>query len=231
MKRLNRYQEYLILEKFDDNFKAELKRLGITDEDEINRHLYHAHRGHLSDYLKSQGQELKFGMLLALFKDAQTAKKRTDLKVGFVKAVHRILPMALAPFFPIAAILGMIFGSTRAFNKILAPILQDASSTYEGFLKQLIDRSMKVAEGEIPVKVRFTRAFVVSDNLVAAIRPEVLQQFSIELSKKMSLENPNKIVPENYIEDELKDYINQNFDVEPPIPLKGDTNSVDIESM
>ena len=231
MKRLNRYQEYLILEKFDDNFKAELKRLGITDEDEINRHLYHAHRGHLSDYLKSQGSELKFGMLLALFKDAQTAKKRTDLKVGFVKAVHRILPMALAPFFPIAAILGMILGSTRAFNKILAPILQDASSTYEGFLKQLIDRSMKVAEGEIPVKDRFTRAFVVSDNLVAAIRPEVLQQFSIELSKKMSLENPNKIVPENYIEDELKDYINQNFDVEPPIPLKGDTNSVDIESM
>lgn len=231
MKRLNGYNQFLILEKFDDNFKAELQRLGITDEDEINRHLYFAHRGHLADYLKTQGKEIRFGMLLALFKDAQVAKKRTDLKVGIVKALHRVIPMALAPFFPIAAILGMILGSTRAFNKILAPILQDSSSTYEGFLKQLIDRSMKVAEGEIPVKDRFTRAFVISDNLVAAIRPEILQQFSNYLSQIMSQKNPDDIVPDHYVENELKDFLNRNFDVNPPIPLKGETNWDDIESM
>ena len=228
MSKLKRYNQFLILEKFDDNFKAELQRLGITDEEEINRHLYNAHRGHLADYLKSQGTEMKFGMLLALFKDAQTAKKRTDLKVGIVKALHRVIPMALAPFFPIAAILGMILGSTRAFNKILAPILQDSSDTYEGFLKQLIDRSMKIAEGEIPVKDRFTRAFVVSDKLVSAIRPEVIQSFSNSLSLKMSLEDPDKEVPENYIENELKDYINKNFEVNPPIPLKPDSRFPDM---
>ena len=220
MKKINRYNQFLILEKFDDNFKAELTRLGITDEDEINRHLYFAHRGHLADYLKTQGKEIKFGMLRALFLDAQTAKKRTDLKVGIVKAIHRVIPMALAPFFPIAAIFGMIFGSTRAFNKILAPILQDSSHSYEGFLKSFIDSSMKVAEGEIPVKDRFTRAFVVSDRLVAAIRPEVLQQFSFSLSKKMGQEDPDTVVPEHYIENELKEFINQNFDVNPRIPLK-----------
>lgn len=228
MSKLKRYNQFLILEKFDDNFKAELQRLGITDEEEINRHLYNAHRGHLAEYLKSQGTEMKFGMLLALFKDAQTAKKRTDLKVGIVKALHRVIPMALAPFFPIAAILGMILGSTRAFNKILAPILQDSSDTYEGFLKQLIDRSMKIAEGEIPVKDRFTRAFVVSDKLVSAIRPEVIQNFSNSLSLKMSLEDPDKEVPENYIENELKDYINKNFEVNPPIPLKPDSRFPDM---
>ena len=228
MSKLKRYSQFLILEKFDDNFKAELQRLGITDEEEINRHLYNAHRGHLAEYLKSQGTEMKFGMLLALFKDAQTAKKRTDLKVGIVKALHRVIPMALAPFFPIAAILGIILGSTRAFNKILAPILQDSSDTYEGFLKQLIDRSMKIAEGEIPVKDRFTRAFVVSDKLVSAIRPEVIQSFSNSLSLKMSLEDPDKEVPENYIENELKDYINKNFEVNPPIPLKPDSRFPDM---
>lgn len=231
MKKLNKYEQFLILEKFDDNFKAELQRLGITDEDEINRHLYFAHRGNLANYLKTQGKEVKFGMLRALFLDAQVAKKRTDLKVGIVKAIHRVLPMALAPFFPIAAILGMVLGSTRAFNKILAPILQDASSTYEGFLKQFISSSMKVAEGEIPVKDRFTRAFVVSDRLVAAIRPEVLQQFSVYLSEKMAKEDQDKVVPEHYIENELKEYLNNNFDVDPRIPLKGDTNWDDIESM
>ena len=231
MRRLNKYDQFLILEKFDDNFKAELQRLGVTDEDEIKRHLFHAHRGHLADYLKSQGKEIKFGMLRALFLDSQTAKKRTDLKVGIVKALHRVIPMALAPFYPIAAVLGIILGSTRAFNKILAPILQDSSSTYEGFLRQLIDGSMKVAEGEIPVKDRFTRAFVVSDKLVAAIRPEVLQKFSNYLSTKMSQENPDTIVPDHYVENELKQFLNQNFDVNPPIPLKGETDYNDIESM
>ena len=222
MNRLKKYDSFLILEKFDDNFIAELKRLGVTDQTEINKHLYHAHRGHLAEYLKSKGDQIKFGMLLALFKDAQTAKKRTDLKVGVVKAIHRVLPMALAPFFPIAAIFGMILGSTRAFNKIIAPILQDPSSEYEGFLRQLIDSSMKVAEGEIPVKDRFTRAFVVSDRLVEAIKPEVLQQFSVFLSEKMSKEDPDKEVPDHYIENELKEYLNINFDVDPQIPLKNE---------
>jgi hypothetical protein len=228
MTKLKRYNQFLILEKFDDNFKAELQRLGITDEEEINRQLYNAHRGHLAEYLKTQGKELKFGMILALFKDAQKAKKMTDLKVGVVKALYRVIPMALAPFFPIAAVLGIILGSTRAFNKIIAPILQDSSDTYEGFLTKLIKKSMDIAEGEIPVKDRFTRAFVVSDKLVAAIRPEVLQNFSNSLSLKMSIEDTNKEVPENYIENELKDYLNKNFEVNPPIPLKPDSRFPDM---
>lgn len=217
---LKKYNEFLILEKFDDNIKAELLRLGVTDETEVNKHLYHAHRGHLAEYLKEKGKIFTFGMLLALFKDAQVAKRRTDIKVGVVKALHRIVPMALAPFFPILAIFGYIFGSSRAFNKIITPILSDPGQEYTGFLKKIIDGSMKVAEGEIPVKDRFTRAFVVSDHLVEAIKPEVLQKFSIQLSEKMSQMNPDTEVPEHYIENELKTYLNENFEVDPKIPLK-----------
>ena len=220
MKRVKGYQDFLIQEKFDDNLKAELKRLGITDEAEINMYLWYAHRGNLSNYLKEEGKEFTFGMLLAMFQDAQEAKKKTDIKVGIVKAIHRILPMALAPFFPLAAVFGIIFGSTRAFNKILAPILNDPADDYESFLKALINRGMQVAEGEIPVKDRFTRAFVVSDNLIAAIRPEVLQKFATELSKKMAAENPDKVVPHDYIENEFKRFLNEKFDVDPPILTK-----------
>lgn len=220
MSKLKKYEDFLILEKFDDNIKAELLRLGVTDEDEINAHLYHAHRGHLADYLHEKGKSFTFGMLLALFKDAQVAKRRTDIKVGVVKALHRVIPMALSPFFPILAIFGYIFGSSRAFNKIITPILSDPGQEYTGFLKKIIDGSMKVAEGEIPVKDRFTRAFVVSDHLVEAIKPEVLQKFSIELSEKMAQMDPDMEVPEHYIENELKTYLNDNFEVNPRIPLK-----------
>ena len=114
MERMKSYQEFMILEKFDDNIRAELLRLGVTDEDEINRHLYHAHCGSLSKYLQDTGRRFTFGMLNALFHDARDAKRRTDIKTGIIKAVHRILPMALAPFFPIVAIIGYILGSSRA---------------------------------------------------------------------------------------------------------------------
>ena len=220
MNNIKNYNQFLILEKFDDNIRAELVRLGVTDQDDINMYLYHSHRGHLADYLNENGKKFTFGLLHSIFKDALVAKKKSEIKVGIIKAIHRIAPMALAPFFPILAIAGYIFGTSRAFNKIISPILHDPGSEYSGFLQKVIDGSMKVAEGEIPVKDRFTRAFVVSDKLVEAIKPEVLHIFSLELSKKMSQADPDEEVPEHYIENELKSFLNKNYDVNPPIPLK-----------
>jgi hypothetical protein len=220
MNTLKRYDHFLILEKFDDNIRAELLRLGVTDEDEINMYLYHSHRGHLADYLHENGKKFTFGLLHSIFKDALVAKKKSEIKVGVIKAIHRIVPMALAPFFPILAITGYIFGTSRAFNKIISPILHEPGHEYSGFLQKVIDSSMKVAEGEVSIKDRFTRAFVVSDKLVEAIKPEVLHIFSLELSKKMSQSNPDEEVPEHYIENELKEFLNKNYDINPPIPLK-----------
>jgi hypothetical protein len=221
MTRIKKYDHFLILEKFDDNIIAELKRLGVTDKEEINKHLYHAHRGNLAKYLKESGKDITFGMLRALFLDAQAAKKRTDLKVGVVKAIHRIIPMALAPFFPILAIFGYILGTSRAFNKVIAPILADPGTDYPEFLSKIITSTMKIAEGElIPAKDRFTRAFVVSDGITDAIKEDVLREFSIYLANKMSRKNPDEEVPEYYIENELKTYLNTRFDIEPQIPLK-----------
>ena len=219
MKKLKNYDSFLIL---DDNIIAELRRLGVTDEDEINKHLYHAHRGNLAKYLVENGKQFTFGMLNALFHDARDAKRRTDIKLGVIKAIHRIIPMALAPFYPIVAIAGYILGSSRAFNKVIAPILSEPGNDYPSFLKKVIDASMRVAEGDFTdEKDRFTRSFVVSDRLVEAIKPEVLQKFSLFLSSKMSLENPDSAVPDNYIENELKSYLNEHFGIDPQIPLKG----------
>lgn len=210
------------MKTFDTHLRTELKRIGVTDEKELDKEVEEAHKGHLADYLEKQGKKFTFGMLLAIFKDAQKAKKKSDLKVGVIKAIHRILPIALAPFFPIFAIIGIVFGSTRAFNKILAPVLKNASETYEGFLMDLVDSSMKIAEGEIPVEDRFTRAFVVSDRLVNALKPEVLKEFLEYISDKISKESLDKEVPNHYIENQLKIYLNNNFGITPPLSLKAE---------
>ncbi len=220
MEKISNYNNFLIQEKYDKHIKRELKKLGVTDKRELRAHLYHAHRGNLAKYLKAKGKEFTFGMLLALFKDAQRAKKLSGLKVGAYKMVHRIVPMALAPFFPILAIVGYILGSTRAINKIINPVLKDPGNSYPNFLGRLIDSSMRIAEGEIPTKDRFTRAFVVSDNIVGAIKEDVLQKFSLYLSEKMSKEPLDKSVPSRYVENELKRYLNKEFNINPEIPTR-----------
>ena len=212
--------ESLIVEKFDDNIRIELKRLGINDPDEINKYLYDSHRGHLGEYLNTKGKSITFGLLNAIFKDAIKAKKVTDMRVGVIKMFHRIVPMAMAPFFPILAIIGYIFGASRAFNKIIIPILSDPGHEYSAFLKKVIDGSMRVAEGEIHLKDRFSRAFVVSDRLVDAVKPEILHKFSLELSKKMGEIDPDLEVPDYYIENELKSYLNKNYGIVPEISLR-----------
>ncbi|MDY0270213.1 hypothetical protein [Trichloromonas sp.] len=215
-----KYNEYLILEKYEDNLKYTLSRLGIKDKNEIQYYLNAAKNGNLGHELKKNGKKFTFGILYAIFKDAIKAKKQSDLKIGTVKMVHRIAPILLAPFFPIIATLGYILGTSRAFNKILNPVITNPGNDYNSFLKKIIDKSMKVAEGEIPIKDRFIRAFVVSDDLVSAIKPEVLQEFSIYLADKIYNMEMDKEVPDYFVENELKIYINDRFNVDPKIPLK-----------
>lgn len=215
-----RYRDFMILEKFEKNIRKELIDMGVTDPKDLDKQVKISKSGHLAQYLKDNGSKFTFGILNAIFKDALEAKKSTDLKVGAYKMFHRIVPMAMAPWFPILAIIGYILGTTRAINKILMPILSDPGTEYGGFLKRVIDTTVRVSEGDLNLKDRFSRAFVVSDDLVSAIKPEVIHDFSIFLSSKMELIENSVEVPDHYIENELKSYLNKTFSINPQIPLK-----------
>jgi hypothetical protein len=222
MKRLKRYNEFLINEAKDENLRAKLVEMGVTDEDELNKQVQLAKTGYLGMYLQQNGEKFTFGILKAIFKDAIVAKRKTEIKRGIFNILPSLIPVALAPFFPILAIVGSIFGASRMFHKVFNPIFDyiSPSSKYSNFLKRMIDAYMKIPEGEVPLKDRFTRAFVVSDRLVDAIKPEVLDKFSTSLSEKMEIMDDSIEVPEHYIENELKMFLNNNFDVNPEIPLK-----------
>lgn len=226
MRKLKNYNDYLILEKFDSNIKAELKKLGVTDEDELNKQIHLAKNGHLGHYLSEKGEKFTFGMLNAIFKDAIDAKKKTDIKRGIFNILPSLIPLALVPFFPIVAMVSIVFGTSRMFHRVFDPVFNyiNPHSKYTDFLKKMIDIYMKIPEGEVKLKDRFTRAFVVSDRLVEAIKPEVLDKFSTELSLEMESMNPDGEVPDHFIENELKIFLNKNFDVNPAIPLKGVDN-------
>lgn len=222
MNNIKNYNQFLILEKYDRNIKSKLIEMGVTDEDELKRQVHLAKNGHLGHYLNEKGEKFTFGMLNAIFKDAIDAKIKTNIKRGIFNILPSVIPLALIPFFPIAAMVSVVFGTSRIFHRIFDPVFDyiNPHSKYTDFLKMMIDMYMKIPEGDVTFKDRFTRAFVVSDRLVEAIKPEVLQKFSLELSEKMASIDSNMEVPTHYIENELKDYLNRNFEINPEIPLK-----------
>ncbi len=223
MRKIKTYEGFIsesILIK-DDNLKAELSKMGVEGE-ELAKQVRLAKRGHLADYLNSKGSEFTFGILRAIFKDAREAKLAMDTKKAFWQSLPRAIPLALAPFFPVLAVVGLVFGTSRLANKFLKPILADidSDSRYLDFLNTTIQTVMKVPEGEVAVKDRFSRAFVVSDRLIEALKSEVIDDFTRMLSRKMALQPDDAPVPDHYVENELKQYINDRFDVDPEIPLK-----------
>lgn len=197
--------------------------MGVTDEDELNKQIHLAKNGHLGHYLNEKGEKFTFGMLNAIFKDAIDAKKKTNIKRGIFNILPSVIPLALIPFFPVVAMISVVFGTSRIFHRIFNPLFDyiNPHSKYTDFLKMMIDMYMKIPEGEVQLKDRFTRAFVVSDRLVEAIKPEVLDKFSTELSLEMELMNQDSEVPDHFIENKLRTFLNKNFDVNPPIPIKG----------
>jgi len=222
MNKLKKYNDFLILEKYDKNIKEQLIKMGVTDKEELERQISLSKKGHLGAYLHSKGNDFTFGILNAIFKDAIDTKKKTNLKKSIFGILPVVIPLSLAPFFPILAVIGTIVGTSRLTHRVFDTIFTylEPQSKYTDFLKKTIDTYMMLPEGDVPLKDRFSRAFVVSDRLIEALKPEVVDDFTSFISDKMSKEDDNKIVPQNYIENELKTYLNDNFDINPEIPLK-----------
>jgi len=222
MNKLKKYNDFLILEKYDKNITNYLKSIGVTDKEELKKQVSLSKQGHLGTYLHSKGDKFTFGILKAIFKDAIDAKKKTALKKNIFNLLPVAIPLSLAPYFPILALVGTVFGSSRFVHKIFDTIFDylEPQSKYVDFLKKTIDTYMMLPEGNVPLKDRFSRAFVVSDRLIEALKPEVVNSFTTFISEKMDKEDDDKLVPDHYIENELKMYLNDNFDIDPEIPLK-----------
>ena len=219
------YSDYLLSStRFWSALKAKKveKVSELLLDDEIATQVSLSKRGKLKDYLVNSGGKFTFGMLRAIFADAKEAKIAMDAKKAVWQAVPRAIPLLLAPFYPMLAVIGLVLGTSRTFNKIIKPVLKhvESDSKYVDFLKTFVTYYMKVPEGDFDVKDRFSRAFVVSDGFVDAIKPEVLEDFNKHIIVKMDSEPDDMEVPDHYIENELKDYISDRFDVDPRIPLK-----------
>lgn len=182
-------------------------------------------KGELIEYIEGSEDELTFGLLKALFNDAISYKKKREFTKGFYKFIHRAIPMALASvWFPIW-IIAQILGGSRALNKILIPVLKMKPTNYKSFLVGLITKTMNLMEGEIKMFMGddwFYRVFMVDWGLIKMIRKEHILDFANEVAKIMEEKPDDEVVPKHYIENELRKYLNDKFNLNPPLPMRTD---------
>jgi hypothetical protein len=182
-----------------------------------------AKKGELYRYMVSGQRELTFGMLKALHRDALEFKRNREIKQGIQKALWRLVPIALAPVaFPIW-IVAQILGVTRSFNKVISQVLKISSENYQGFIFNIINKTMDIAEGEIErltVDDWFYRSFAVEKGLIDMVRKEHIIDFSYWIAKRMEYQDDLRVVPQYYIENEFRKWLNRKFRLDPQLPLK-----------
>jgi hypothetical protein len=134
---------------------------------------------------------------------------------GGYKAFLRLLPW----FVPQVAFAGFIGAAIRAANKILKPALTE-TTTYKTWWGKTILRLFNVVEGELNPSDPFSKIFFVNDGLLKMLDEENKVKFARYISQLASEKPNDEPVPEYFVENELRDWVNQRFLLDPPLEPK-----------
>jgi hypothetical protein len=165
-------------------------------------------------FCKAQGK-ITFGQLKALVQEASKHRLYKHVGEGGFKATIRLIPF----FLPQLMIPGIIAGAARAINKILKPSLTETES-YKTFWGKAILNSFKVVEGEINFDDPFSKIFFISDGLMTMLNDKYKIKFARHIADLADNMPDNEEVPEYFVENELRKWINDKFLLDPPIPSK-----------
>jgi len=173
-------------------------------------------------FCKAQGP-ITFGQLRYLIENSKRKKFLLSLGEGGYKAIIRLLPW----FIPQVAIAGFLGSSIRAFNKIIKPTLEETSN-YKTWWGKIILKITKLSEGDLPITDPLSKIFFISDGLLHLMDDKVRLKFSKYISDLVATKSDDEPVPEFFVENELRKYLNDKFLLNPPLELKHINESVGI---
>ena len=127
----------------------------------------------------------------------------------------RLLPW----FLPQLSIAGFTGSIIRAANKILRPTLEETTN-YRTWWGKNIMRSFDLAEGELGITDPLTQIFFISDGLLTLMDDKVKVKFARYVAELASEMPDDQEVPEYFVENELRHWINEKFLLDPPLPPK-----------
>ena len=165
-------------------------------------------------FCKAQGK-ITFGQLKSLVKEATKKRVVKHVGQGGIKATVRLIPW----FLPQLMIPGIIASAVRAINKILQPSLTETEN-YKTFWGKAILNSFKIAEGEISLSDPFSKIFFISDGLMTMLDDKYKIKFARHIAEIADSKPDDEEVPEYFVENELRKWVNDKFLLSPPIPPK-----------
>ena len=173
-------------------------------------------------FCKAQGP-ITFGQLKYLIESSKIKRLSYNISEGGYKALIRLLPW----FIPQIAIAGFLGSSLRAFNKIIKPTIEETTN-YKTWWGKVVLKVMQLSEGDLPKYDPISKMFFISDGLLHMMDEKVKLKFTKYISELASSMPENEPVPEFFVENELRKYLNEKFLLDPPLGPKTMNESEDF---
>jgi hypothetical protein len=165
-------------------------------------------------FCSAQGK-ITFGQLRALVESGSNKRLYKHIGEGGYKATLRLLPW----FIPQLAFAGFTGSLIRAVNKIFRPTLEE-TTTYKTWWGKVIMKSFDLAEGDLNLTDPLTSIFFISDGLLTLMDNRFKVKFARYIAELASDMPDDQEVPEFFVENELRHWLNEKFLLDPPLPPK-----------
>ena len=169
-------------------------------------------------FCSAQGK-ITFGQLKELVRAASKTRLYKHMGEGGFKATIRLIPF----FLPQLMIPGIIAGAARAINKILKPGLTETEN-YKTFWGKSILMAFKITEGDIDLEDPLSKIFFISDGLMTLMDDKYRIKFARYIADLADEKPDDEEVPEYFVENELRNWVNDKFLLDPPLPPKTSPN-------
>lgn len=166
-----------------------------------------------------QGQ-ITFGQLRELVESGKIRRIATHVGEGGYKALLRLVPW----FLPQLVLLG--FGATwiRVMNKLFRPTLEETTS-YKTWWGKTILKVFDLVEGELNATDPLSKIFFISDGLMTMLNDKYKVEFARYIAEVADEQPDDEIVPEYFVENELRHWLNEKFFLDPPLQPKNINNN------
>jgi hypothetical protein len=172
-------------------------------------------------FCKAQGK-ITFGQLKSLVTNSKVKKILTDVGEGSYKATIRILPW----FFPQLILAGFTGSVLRAFNKIFRPAMEDTTG-YKTWWGKTISNLLNLVEGDLNIKNPLSKIFFISDGLLTMLDDREKIKFARHIANVASEKPDDEEVPEFFVENELRNWLNEKFLLDPPLQQKWQLDKIE----
>jgi len=174
-------------------------------------------------FCSAQGK-ITFGQLKAIVESTTRERIFKNVGEGGFKATLRVLPW----FLPQLAIAGFVGSATRALNKIFRPTLTETTK-YRTWWGKAVMKAFDLVEGDLHLEDPLSRIFFISDGLMTMLDEKYKLKFAQYIANIASLQPDDKEVPEFFVENELRRWLNEKFLLNPPLEPKTKFNKMKIK--